>query len=156
MKFFIGLFLTLVLLGNAAAAGPSISLAGQWRFQLDRADAGISEQWFDRALPDKIKLPGSLPAQGIGDNITAERGLKPIVRVIDDWVTARPLGLVIEAKVANGKIIVCGFDLTGELNDPVSREMRQSLLAYMASNNFHPPIPITELQVSSLIADANN
>ena len=53
---------------QAAAANPqSIPLAGTWRFQLDRADAGISERWFERKLPDKVKLPGTLSAQGIGD-----------------------------------------------------------------------------------------
>ena len=53
-----------------AAADNSISLGGAWRFELDRGDAGIQEQWFERRLPDKIHLPGSLPAQGIGDDIT--------------------------------------------------------------------------------------
>ncbi|MGH7951254.1 MAG: sugar-binding domain-containing protein, partial [Limisphaerales bacterium] len=52
------------------AAEQNISLAGNWRFALDRADAGIEQQWFARNLPDQIHLPGSLPAQGIGDNIT--------------------------------------------------------------------------------------
>lgn len=56
------------LCGTATAK--NISLAGEWRFQLDRNDTGIAGRWFDRALPDKIKLPGSLPAQGIGDEIT--------------------------------------------------------------------------------------
>jgi hypothetical protein len=37
---------------------------------------------------------------------------QPIVRVIDDWVTARSLGLIVEAQVGAGKIVVCGFDLT--------------------------------------------
>ncbi len=51
---------------------PTQSLAGTWRFQLDRQDAGIREQWFERQLPDKIKLPGSLPEQGIGDDVTMD------------------------------------------------------------------------------------
>ena len=55
-------------------------------------------------------------------------GLKPIVRVIDDWVTARPLALVMEGRIGAGKIIVCGFNLTDGTDDPVSRQMRQSLL----------------------------
>ena len=50
----------------AAVQSDQISLAGQWRFQLDRSNTGIGEQWFERSLPDKIRLPGSLPAQGIG------------------------------------------------------------------------------------------
>jgi hypothetical protein len=54
----------------SASAADSRSLAGAWRFQLDRQDVGIREQWHARRLPDTIRLPGSLPAQGIGDDIT--------------------------------------------------------------------------------------
>jgi hypothetical protein len=56
----------------AAVQSDRISLAGQWRFQLDRSNTGIGEQWFERSLPDKIRLPGSLPAQGIGDDVSVE------------------------------------------------------------------------------------
>ena len=47
-----------------------ISLAGQWRFALDRKDAGVSDRWFNRDLADKINLPGALQAQGYGDEIS--------------------------------------------------------------------------------------
>jgi len=53
-----------------AAQSDHISLAGQWRFQLDRRNTGLREQWFERSLPDKVRLPGSLPAQGIGDDVS--------------------------------------------------------------------------------------
>jgi hypothetical protein len=77
--------------------------------------------------------------------------LVPIVRVIDDWVTARPLGLVIEAKIGQAKIIVCGFDLTGDLSgDPVGRQMRRSLLDYMAGNSFAPKTQINPEQLLHL------
>ncbi|MGO8837933.1 MAG: sugar-binding domain-containing protein [Limisphaerales bacterium] len=82
------------------------------------------------------------------------KDLDPIVRVIDDWVTARPLGLVIEAKVGKGKIIVSGFDLTGDLNDPVSRQMRQSLLDYMGGDSFDPKIGINIKQIRNLAPDS--
>jgi hypothetical protein len=78
-------------------------------------------------------------------------GLEPIVRVIDDWVTARPLALVIEGKAGAGKIIVCGFDLTDGASDPVSRQMRQSLLHYMASGRFTPATELTEEQIGGLM-----
>jgi hypothetical protein len=54
----------------AVGAADNFPLSGQWRFQLDRADAGIRERWFARTLPDQIELPGSLPAQGIGDDVS--------------------------------------------------------------------------------------
>jgi hypothetical protein len=79
-------------------------------------------------------------------------GLDPIVRIIDDWATARPLGLVIEGKVGSGRIVVCGFDLTGGLDDPVSRQMRRSLLDYMTGNAFRPKTEIGVEQIRRLLA----
>ena len=64
------LAVSVCLLARPALADKVLSLAGQWRFSLDRADAGIAENWFNKALPGIIKLPGSLPGQGIGDPIT--------------------------------------------------------------------------------------
>jgi hypothetical protein len=55
------------LLARALAADDMLSLDGRWRFQLDRADAGIAENWAAKKLSDHIHLPGSLPEQGIGD-----------------------------------------------------------------------------------------
>lgn len=73
-------------LAASGAADDSISLAGGWRFALDRADAGVHERWFERALPDRIKLPGSLPGQGIGDPVTVDT--KWIGGIVDrSWFT---------------------------------------------------------------------
>lgn len=83
---------------------------------------------------------------------TLPRGIEPLVRVIDDWVTARSLGLVVEARVGAGRLVVCGFDLTGDHPDPVSRQMRRSLLAYMAGDAFRPTAELTPAQIESLIA----
>jgi hypothetical protein len=80
------------------------------------------------------------------------RDLKPIVRIIDDWFTARPLGLVIEGKTGVGKIIVCGFDLTSDSDEPVSKQMRASLLRYMNSEQFKPVTEVSAGQINSLFA----
>ena len=79
------------------------------------------------------------------------RGVNPVVRVIDDWVTARPLGLIAEGKVGAGKIIVCGFDLIRGADDPVSQQMRRSLLDYAASDRFAPDTAWTEENVKALL-----
>jgi hypothetical protein len=70
MKQWLIAILLAPLLCRAAETTGAISLAGQWRFELDRADAGVQERWFGRSLPDKIHLPGSLPGRGIGDDVT--------------------------------------------------------------------------------------
>jgi hypothetical protein len=62
----LGLFLTMAI-GVIAGEEKPVSLAGSWRFALDRSDAGVSERWFEHSLPDRIKLPGGLTEQGIGD-----------------------------------------------------------------------------------------
>ncbi len=55
---------------SAFAQNAPLSLAGDWRFSLDRTDVGVKEQWFSRDLTDKIKLPGILQGQGYGDEIS--------------------------------------------------------------------------------------
>lgn len=60
----------LLLAAAAGPPGPPVSLAGEWRFALDRADAGVDEAWFNRDLPYRIQLPGVLQAQGYGDEIS--------------------------------------------------------------------------------------
>ncbi len=66
------------LFHRAVAAEPAapgaVSLAGQWRFALDRDDAGVTGQWFakDLTADAHIRLPGILQTQGYGDEITAE------------------------------------------------------------------------------------
>jgi hypothetical protein len=79
-------------------------------------------------------------------------GLDPIVRVVDDWVTAHPLALVVEGRVGAGKIVICGFDLTQGGGDPVSRQMRASLLDYMDSKAFQPKAELNASQIESLIS----
>ncbi len=56
----------------SALAAEHISLAGTWRFQLDREDAGITERWFERSLDQKISLPGALQNQGFGEDIAVD------------------------------------------------------------------------------------
>jgi hypothetical protein len=79
--------------------------------------------------------------------------LRPTVQVIDDWVTNRKLGLLLEAKVGAGKLVVCSIDLTRELEtDPVRRQFRHALLRYMAGEPFAPTHVVTAKQVRALIA----
>jgi hypothetical protein len=65
--------------------------------------------------------------------------LKPIVRVIDDWVTNRSLGLIFEVKVGKGKLIVSGIDLMKDNRNRLeARQMLYSLNKYMESETFDP------------------
>lgn len=63
------LMLAAVLVSNANAA-QDVSLAGEWRFALDRQNTGVTEKWFDQNLDGRIQLPGALQNQGFGDDIS--------------------------------------------------------------------------------------
>ncbi|MBI5381216.1 MAG: hypothetical protein HZA31_04890 [Opitutae bacterium] len=84
--------------------------------------------------------------------LTAQRELNPIVQVIDDWVTARKLGLIFEARVGAGRLIACAADLTSQLDQrPVARQMRASLLRYMAGPDFMPQTGMTLAELRALV-----
>lgn len=76
--------------------------------------------------------------------------MRPTVQVIDDWFTARKLGLVFEANVNGGRLLVCSIDLEHDL-DPVRRQLRVSLLRYIASERFHPSVDVTTEQIHGLM-----
>ena len=64
---------------------------------------------------------------------------RPIVQVIDDWVTNRRLGLLFEAKVAGGRLLACSMDIEDDLDDRLpAKALRESLLEYMVGENFRP------------------
>ena len=71
------------------------------------------------------------------------RDLKPIVQPIDDWNTSWRLGLVFECRVGKGQLIVCSADISSRLGErPVARQLRSSLLAYMAGGQFDPKVRV--------------
>lgn len=64
--------LLMIFAGMLTVAGQnrSVSLSGNWAFQIDREDKGVREEWFGRALNDRINLPGSMPEKLKGDDVT--------------------------------------------------------------------------------------
>ena len=82
------------------------------------------------------------------------RGLRPVVQVIDDWFTAHKLGLVFEARMGKGRLLVCSMDLKNDLDaNPVARQMLHSLLNYMAGNRFRPAVNLSPEQVRGLMVE---
>lgn len=80
--------------------------------------------------------------------------IQPIVRVIDDWFTARPLGLLFECKAGKGKLIVSGIDLTANMEErPEARQLLYSLEKYMASDKFNPTQQISIEKIQSLTTE---
>ena len=78
--------------------------------------------------------------------------LRPIVQVVPDWFRPKRLALVFEARVLNGRMLVCSIDLLTRLQERlVARQLRASLLRYMQSDSFNPQVKLTAEQISSLI-----
>lgn len=78
--------------------------------------------------------------------------IKPIVRVIDDWVTNRSLALIFESKIGTGKLLICGVDLTNRMSQrPEARQLLHSLSQYMESKDFDPETALSVDEVKSII-----
>jgi hypothetical protein len=70
-------------------------------------------------------------------------GIQPVVRIIDDWFTNRPLALILEVKAGNGKILISGTDLvTGIERRPEAQQLLHSLEKYMAGPQFNPRVGV--------------
>jgi hypothetical protein len=80
------------------------------------------------------------------------RAVKPTVQVIDDWVTAHKLALAFEARVGGGSLMACSIDLESGLEaNPVARQLRTSLLAYLAGPAFKPAVELAAADIEKLI-----
>ena len=76
---------------------------------------------------------------------------RPVVQLVDDWFTNRKLGILLEGKVGNGKLMVCSADLQKDLDKrPGARQFRQSILQYMASDHFNPSASLDPALVKAL------
>src|SRR5215211_2399034 len=66
------IFFLVLSISCATLHSQQISLAGQWRFAIDRDDKGIDEKWFSKKLAETITLPGSMAQRGKGDEVTLQ------------------------------------------------------------------------------------
>jgi hypothetical protein len=98
-------------------------------------------QWQDLLQRAKPMIVDDLP-----------RELVPIVRSIDDWNDARNLAVLFEARLGEGRLMLSTVDVVGGLSTrPIARQLRHSMLAYMASDRFDPSVALTTEQIRSLL-----
>lgn len=85
-----------------------------------------------------------------------DKNLQPIVRVIDDWFTNRPLALLFEAKVGKGKLLVSGIDFWQDMDKRTeARQLLYSLKKYMCSDRFNPSSEVDAKELSILSSGKN-
>jgi len=76
---------------------------------------------------------------------------QPLVQSIDTWFVSRKIGMLFEAKVGKGRLVMTTMDLTRNLDTRiVARQMRKSILNYMHSNKFNPQWTIEQERISDL------
>ena len=77
--------------------------------------------------------------------------LSPI-QPIDRPDTCRKLGMMVEANVLKGKLLISTLDITSNLDCRlVARQMRKAIIAYMQSGDFKPTITLQPQTINSLL-----
>lgn len=80
--------------------------------------------------------------------------LQPVVQPVDDWNRNYRLGLVFECRVGRGRLMVCSADLEGSLESrAAARQLRRSLLNYMAGARFEPAVAVPASDIRTLLFD---
>lgn len=86
---------------------------------------------------------------------TVPPGFRPIVQPVPDFHYNQRLGQLFEAKVNQGSLMVCGYDLTGNLDRrPAARQFRRSLFRYLVSPAFRPNTDLPLATVKALLEPA--
>jgi hypothetical protein len=76
---------------------------------------------------------------------------QPLVQSIDTWFVSRKIGMLFEAKVGKGKLVMTTMDITRNLDKRiVARQMRESILHYMQSKQFEPQWTLDEQLIADL------
>jgi beta-galactosidase len=74
------------------------------------------------------------------------------VQLIDDYHQNRKLGVVFEAKLGKGKLLVSSINTENNFDESaVVSQFRKSLLKYMQSHSFDPKVRITKINLQKLL-----
>ena len=66
------------------------------------------------------------------------------IQPIDTWHVSRKLGMLIEARVGKGRLLMTTMDITTDLDlRVVARQMRKAIISYMQSRDFNPQLRLT-------------
>jgi hypothetical protein len=78
--------------------------------------------------------------------------IQPIVQTIDAFSRNQKLGLIFEAKVGSGRLLVCSANLSGD-TDPMRLQMRASLVRYLSGPTPANLAKISESELSALFCE---
>lgn len=75
--------------------------------------------------------------------------LTPVVQPISDFHINDRLASLFECRVGDGRLMVCGHDLTGD--SPAVEQLKYSLLRYMSGASFDPSARLTLAELETLL-----
>lgn len=76
---------------------------------------------------------------------------QPTIQSIDTWFISRKIGMLFEANVLNGKVIMTTMDITTDPDQRIAaRQMHKAILHYMSSDQFRPLFTVTPQQIGDL------
>ncbi|MBS1603489.1 MAG: glycoside hydrolase family 2 [Bacteroidetes bacterium] len=97
-------------------------------------------QWWDPVRHSKPMVMDSMPDE-----------LRPIVQMIPDWNKNQKIGLVWEAKVGKGRLLVSAIDLKDDLEHrPVAAQLLYSLKKYITGDEFRPTEALSTEMIDQL------
>jgi len=75
---------------------------------------------------------------------------QPCIQPIDTWHVSRKLGMMIEANVLGGKLLMTTMDISSDLGHRVvARQMRRAILQYMLSDDFRPTLTLDSQTIAN-------
>lgn len=84
-------------------------------------------QWWDLVNRKQVMQFTEFPAD-----------FQPIVQSIDTWFLSRKIGMLFEANVAGGRLMMTTMPLDADSGVPVIAQMRKAVITYMQSDDFRP------------------
>lgn len=79
------------------------------------------------------------------------KGFRPTIQSIDTWFVSRKIGMLFEANVLNGKLMMTSMDITSNLDKRiVARQMHKAILDYMNSDQFRPATRVSPERIQEL------
>ena len=97
-------------------------------FDLFPTDYHSDMQWWELVNRGQVMQFTDFPAD-----------FQPLVQSIDTWFVSRKIGMLFEANIGKGKLVMTTMDIMTDLDQRiVARQMRESILHYMQSDKFQP------------------
>ena len=76
---------------------------------------------------------------------------RPVIQVIDNFARNHKLGLVCEARVGKGKLVICSIDLPALTDYPEARQLMHSMVHAMEGDAFDPQAELGPALIASIV-----